>query len=93
MGLVDPLQALLPGEVLVLLLAPQLAVAGLGGHKEGLLEGQPLACQRAHEGLQQGLRIALLHGTHTLLFAGMLRECNCWFEIPLILGCKFWLPF
>ncbi len=39
----------------------QLAVAGLRGHKEGLLEAQALGSQRSHEGLQQRLWIALLH--------------------------------
>lgn len=68
MSLVHLLQAMLPGQVLGgVIRGAQLAVAGLGGHKEGLLEAQPPSCQCGHEGPQQRLRIALLPRTHTLL--------------------------
>lgn len=60
-ALVDTLQPMLPGQVFMLLCGAQLAVAGLRGHKQGLLEAQALGSQRCHEGLQQRLWIALLH--------------------------------
>ena len=52
---------MLPGQVLVLFCRAQLAVAGLRGHKQGLLEAQALGSQCSHEGLQQRLWIAFLH--------------------------------
>ncbi len=52
---------MLPGQILVLFCGTQLAVAGLRGHKQGLLKAQALGSQRSHEGLQQRLWIALLH--------------------------------
>ena len=55
------LQTMLPGQVLVLFCRAQLAVAGLRGHKQGLLEAQALGSQCSHEGLQQRLWIAFLH--------------------------------
>ena len=55
------LQAMLPGQILMLFCRAQLAVAGLRGHKQGLLEAQALRRQRSHEGLQQRLWITLLH--------------------------------
>ncbi len=54
----------------------QLAVAGLRGHKQGLLEAQALSSQRSHEGLQQRLWIALLHTEMDSQLIGLLYKAH-----------------
>lgn len=51
-GLVDMLQLVLPGKVLLLLLHSQLAVSRFWRHKQRLLETQAFGSQCAHEGLK-----------------------------------------
>ena len=67
--MVDGLQLMLPGEVSLLLLHPQLAVGGLWRHKQGLLEAQPLGSHCAHKGLKQCLRVPLLRRAQALLLS------------------------